>query len=262
MTLARWTLSFLRPYRARVLAIVALSLLEIALAALAPWPLKAVVDNVLGGHPLPAPLAAPALALSGGSAAALLAVIVVAGLLLQLASEIVLMTHTQLQVDTAQRLVYDLRRSLLSHLRALSLRRRVAARTADGVYRLETDAYCINDLVIGGVFPLAMAVIKLGVMFAILVRLDLTLALLSLVVVPFLWMALRYYTGRIVDRAERVKALESSLVQRMYEILSSIKVVKSFAREGHELGRFRAAGDDTMHARLRLTRQESPSRSW
>ena len=50
MSLAGWTLSFLRPYRARVAAIVALSLLEIGLAALAPWPLKAVVDNVLGGQ--------------------------------------------------------------------------------------------------------------------------------------------------------------------------------------------------------------------
>src|SRR6185503_7268396 len=91
----------------------------------------------------------------------------------------------------------------------------------------------------------------------ILIRLDLTLALLSLVVVPFLWMALRYYARKMVDRAERVKALESSLVERMYEILSSIKVVKSFARESHELGRFRSAGNDTMRARLRLTWQES-----
>jgi ABC-type multidrug transport system fused ATPase/permease subunit len=61
----------------------------------------------------------------------------------------------------------------------------------------------------------------------------------------------------MVDRAERVKALESALVDRMYEILSSIRVVKSFARERHELGRFGAAGDDTMRARLRLTWQES-----
>ena len=257
MTLAGWTLSLLRPYRARVVVIVALSLLEIALAALAPWPLKAVVDNVLGGHALPSAVAGPAQMLAGGSTVGLLTVIVVAGLLLQLTSELVLMAHTQIQVDTAQRLVYDLRRSLLSHLQALSLRHHVAARTADGVYRLETDAYCINDLVIGGVFPLAMAVIKLAVMFAILIRLDRTLALLSLVVVPFLWMALRYYSKKMVDRAERVKALESSLVDRMYEILSSIKVVKSFARERYELGRFGAAGDQTMRARLRLTWEES-----
>jgi len=257
MTLAGWTLSFLRPYRARVAAIVALSLLEIGLAALAPWPLKAVVDNVLGGHPLPAGVAAPAQALSGGSAAGLLAMIVVAGLLLQLASEIVLMAHTQLQVDTGQRIVYDLRRSLLSHLLDLPLRHHVATRTADGVYRLEADAYCVNDLVMGGAFPLAMAVIKLAVMFGILVRLDLTLALLSLVVVPFLWASLRYYARRMVDRAERVKALESSLVERMFEILASVKVIKSFTREGHELRRFGDAGDATMRARLRLTWQES-----
>ena len=68
---------------------------------------------------------------------------------------------------------------------------------------------------------------------------------------------LRYYARRMVDRAERVKALESSLVERMFEILSSIKVIKSFARERHELGRFSDAGDDTMRARLRLTWQES-----
>jgi ABC-type multidrug transport system fused ATPase/permease subunit len=257
MTLAGWTLSLLRPYRARVVAIVALSLLEIALAALAPWPLKAVVDNVLGGHPLPPLVAGPAQALSGGSVTWLLGVIVIAGLLLQLTSELVAMAHTQIQVDTGQRIVYDLRRSLLAHLQALSLRHHVAARTADGVYRLESDAYCVNDLVIAGVFPLATAVIKLAVMFVILVQLDRTLALLSLVVIPFLWMALRYYSRRMVDRAERVKALESSLVERMFEILSSVKVVKSFARERHELARFGAAGDDTMRARLRLTWQES-----
>src|SRR5688572_24269385 len=118
MTLAGWTLSFLRPYRGRVTAILTLSLLEIGLAALAPWPLKAVVDSVLGGHPLPSLVAGPAQALSGGNTIALLVVIVAAGLLLQLASEIVLMAHTQIQVSTAQRIVYDLRLSLLSHLQA------------------------------------------------------------------------------------------------------------------------------------------------
>src|SRR5688572_7645622 len=238
MTLAGWTLSFLRPYRARVAAVVALALLEIGLAALAPWPLKAVVDNVLGGHPLPPSIAGPLQALSGGSAVGLLAVIVVAGLLLQIASEIVAMAHTQIQVDTGQRIVYDLRRSLLTHLQALSLRHHVAARTADGVYRLDADAYCVNDLVIGGVFPLATAVLNLVVMFAILLQVDATLGLLSLAVVPFLYLSLRHYARTMNDRAEEVKAQESSLVERAFEILSSIAAIKSFARERHEQRRF------------------------
>jgi ABC-type multidrug transport system fused ATPase/permease subunit len=250
-------LSFLRPYRARVVLISLLATLEIGLVALAPWPLKAVVDNVLGGRPLPPALAAFVAPVVGNSTVALLLLIVAAGLLLQISSEVVLMIHTQLQVDSGQRIVYDLRARLLAHLQALGLRHHVAAKTADSVYRLEADAYCVNDLVMGGVFPLATAFLKLAVMFTILARLDLPLALLSLCVVPFLYACLRYYSIRMTDRAERVKESESALVERLYEILSSIKVVKSFARERYELGRFVETGSQTMRARLRLTWQES-----
>ena len=80
MSLVSWTLSFLRPFRARVLVISLLALTEIGLAALAPWPLKLVVDNVLGDPPLPGPLAALAAAFGGPSHAALLVLIVVTGL--------------------------------------------------------------------------------------------------------------------------------------------------------------------------------------
>jgi ABC-type multidrug transport system fused ATPase/permease subunit len=61
----------------------------------------------------------------------------------------------------------------------------------------------------------------------------------------------------MLERAERVKALESTLIERAFEILSSVAAVKSFTRERHELARFSSSGDDTMRARLRLTWQES-----
>jgi len=257
VSLLAWTLSFLRPHRARVATITALAVVEVGFGALAPWPLKTVVDNVFGGQPLPGPLAGLAQATVGTNVVALLFAVVLAGLVLQLMSEVVMMLHTQLQVSTGQRILYDLRARLFDHLLALGLRHHVVTRTADSVYRLEADAYCVNDLAIGGIFPLTTAALKLVVMFAILARLDLSLALLSLSVVPFLYACLRYYSTRMVDRAERVKQLESSLVERMFEILSSIRVVKSFAREPHELGRFNRVGEETMRARLRLTWQES-----
>jgi ABC-type multidrug transport system fused ATPase/permease subunit len=89
-----------------------------------------------------------------------------------------------------------------------------------------------------------------------------TLAALSLVVVPFLYVSLRHYSGRMVDRNERVASLESSLVARAYETLASIAVVKSFARERHELDRFVRAGAETMRARLDLTLQEAWLSVW
>ena len=257
MTLVSWTLSFLRPYRGRALIIASLTVLEIGLAALAPWPLKLVVDTVLGGAPLPGPLATRLPIGVISSAAGLLVAIVVVGLLIQLAGEIVRMIHTQLQVQMGQRIVYNLRATLLAHLQALPLRHHVLTRTANSVYRLDADAHCVDDLIIGGLFPLTLAALNLAVMFVVLVYLDLTLALLSLTVAPFLYVCLRHYAGTMTDHAERVKALESTLIERAFEILSTVAAVKSFTRERHELARFSRDGDETMQARLTLTWQES-----
>jgi ATP-binding cassette subfamily B protein/subfamily B ATP-binding cassette protein MsbA len=251
-----WTLSFLRPYRTRVLAISILSIAEVGLSALAPWPLKIVVDSVLGDHPLPERFAG-FMASTGAHRVALLVIVVVAGLLVQTANEVLRMIQTQLQVDTGQRIVYGLRARLLAHLQDLPLRHHILTRTADSVYRLDADAHCVDDLVIGGVFPLAAAVLNLGVMFVILVYLDTALALLSLAVVPFLYLCLRYYARTMTERAERVKTLESTLIDRAFEILSSVAAVKSFARERHELTRYSQSGDEAMRARLSLTWQES-----
>ena len=79
----------------------------------------------------------------------------------------------------------------------------------DAVYRIDVDAYAIENLVISGLFPLVTSVASLLVMFSILASLDTTIALLSLAVVPFLFLCLRYYMTELVSRAEHVKGLES-----------------------------------------------------
>ena len=252
-----WSLAFLRGYPLQVVAMVSAATAEIALAALAPWPLKLLVDNVLAGDPWPALLADTVETITGDSVLTLLVLVAAAGLIVQLLLEIVRAAGTQVQVSTGQRIVYDLRARLLAHLQALPLRHHLERRTADGVYRLDADAYCVNDLAIGGAFPLATAALNLSVMFAILVRLDPMLGLLSLAVAPFLYVSLRHYSRTMTERAEGVKAEEATLIERAYEILSSVATIKSFARERYELDRFTRTGDDTRQARLRLTWQES-----
>ncbi|MDH3423713.1 MAG: ABC transporter transmembrane domain-containing protein, partial [Gemmatimonadota bacterium] len=191
MNVVTWTLGFLRPYRRPAAAILALSIVEVGLAALAPWPLKVIVDYVLSGLPLPEGLAAITPAAIAGSAVALLIVVVLAGLFIQVVSEVIRMIHTQMQVQVAQRVVYTLREELLAHLQALPLRHHVLTPTADSVYRLDADAHCVDDLIIGGVFPLLLAALNLAVMFVVLLYVNVTLALLSLVVAPFLFVCLR-----------------------------------------------------------------------
>jgi ATP-binding cassette subfamily B protein/subfamily B ATP-binding cassette protein MsbA len=252
-----WMLEYMRPYRAKVALLAVLLVSEIGLGALAPWPLAVVIDYVLGGKAFPewAMPWIPAAALD--HRIALLIFIVVAGVVLQVVNQLVSAYGTQVQVDTGQRMVYDLRGKLFAHLTSLGLHHHITTSTADAVYRVDVDAYAIENLVMSGLFPLATSIIALTVMFGVLLRMNVTIALLSLTVVPFMYLCLRFYTRTLVNREERVKELEAKLIGRLYETFGAMKLVKSFARETFELSRYTTTGVTTMKARVKLTWQQS-----
>ncbi|PYR95137.1 MAG: ABC transporter ATP-binding protein [Acidobacteria bacterium] len=257
VSLVRWIASYMRPYRWRLALLALVSVVEVGVGALTPWPLKVVVDNVLSGQPMPhgfLPLASLA---DHVSPATVLAVVLLAGLALQILDQWVSMLHTQIQVQTGQRLVFDLRARLFAHLQALDMRHHTSVSAGDAVYRLDADAYCVDNLVMTGLFPMGSAALTLIVMLAILVKIDPLLATLALIVVPFLYWLLRVYTGPLGERAESVKELESTLSERLYETFSAIRVVKSFARERYEQERFGTRSTSAMQARVRLTWDES-----
>jgi ATP-binding cassette subfamily B protein len=257
--LLRWAISFLWPYRKRVVLLAVLLLSQVILGALQPWPLKIAIDYVIehDRNPFPEPYGSWVLPLTGGHWMALLVFIVIGGVVLQILNELASAYGVKVQIDAGQRMVYSLRYRLFEHLQALGLNHHITTSTGDAVYRIDVDAYSIENLVMSGLFPLATSVTTLCVMFVILFRMDRTVALLSLTVVPFLYLCLRYYTSTMVNREEHVKELEAKLIARLYETFSAIRVVKSFAREPHERRRYSSAGDETMHARITLTWQQA-----
>jgi ATP-binding cassette subfamily B protein/subfamily B ATP-binding cassette protein MsbA len=257
-----WMLEYLKPYRNRVALLSVLLVSEIVLGALQPWPLAIVIDYVLtpasvGGKSFPASIQPWIDTFTHGNQFVLLVTVVILGVVLQVVNQFVSAYGTQVQVDTGQRMVYDLRGKLFSHLTALGLSHHITTSTADAVYRVDVDAYAIENLVMSGLFPLATSTIALAVMFGWLFYMNVTIALLSLTVVPFLYLCLRFYTRTLVNREERVKELEAKLLGRLYETFGAMKLVKSFAREPYELQRYKTNGVTTMDARIAITWQQS-----
>ena len=255
-SLLQWTLSFLKPYRGRVMLLAVFLMIEVVLGALQPWPIKVVIDYVLVQNPIPEPFRTWLEVIHAGNRTVLLVTLVIAGIVLQVTKEIVTACSTQVQVETGQRVVYSLRYRLLQHLQSLGMYHHITSSTGDAVYRVDVDAYAIENLLLGG-FPLVTSAETLVVMFVILMRVDRQVALLSLGVVPFLYVAIRFYISTLMGREERVKELESKLAERLYETFSAMRLVKSFAREDHETSRYAKAGDQTMAARISLTWQQS-----
>ena len=252
-----WVLSFLRPYHGRLALLSVLLLFEVGLGVLHPWPLAIVLDYVLAGRALPSAITGWVAWITQGNRVTMLVMVVVAGVVLNLINQFVTLHATQIQVWTGQRLVYDLRYKLFQHLQSLGLHHHVTTNTGDAVYRIDVDAYSIDNLVISGLFPLASSVAALVVMFGFMVKIDLSIALLSLSVVPFLYLSIRHYMRTLSGRIDRVKDLESKLQEGLYEVFAAMRLVKSFGREPFEGARYRTAGDAVMSARIDITWRES-----
>jgi ATP-binding cassette, subfamily B, bacterial len=258
-----WICRYLRPYRGGVSTLAALSAAEITLRVLSPWPLKAVIDHVIGSAPPPRWLLTglipfnAALSFVANPRDRMLLSVVVAGLAIQIAHPSVLMFHSRLTAATGHRMVRDLRERLFAHLQALTIAHHGRTPTGDSIYRLESDACCLEHIVLRGLFPIVFSALTLAVMFVVLAGIDLQLALVSLAIIPFLYGWLRFYTKRMRPTATRAKQLESAMVQRLHESISLLRLVKSYAREDFEQHRFSDAAGVALEARLASVRQES-----
>jgi ATP-binding cassette subfamily B protein len=243
----------LRPYSSRLLALAGLSVAEVALRVTLPWPMKVVVDHAVAGAMPPRWI----VAISGMSRESWLLFAVTAGIVVQMAHQAVLMAHTRIHAVTGYQLTRDLRQRLFMHLQALGLRHHARLPVGDAVYRLQSDAAFLDQLLVRGVLPLIFSATTLVVMFAVLARIDLLLALTSLVIVPLLYAWIRWYGRRLGPSAATTHASEARLTARLQESFSAIRLVKSFAREPYESTRFAGIAGDAMQARVTLTGREA-----
>jgi ATP-binding cassette subfamily B protein len=243
----------LKAYKWHLLLLAALAFAEVVLRVAMPWPMKAVVDHALGDVPPPEWLTR----FAGTTREGWLVFGVIGGILVQVVHQTVLMAHTLLHTRTGQSLTRDLRQRLFMHLQALSLRHHARMPVGEVAYRLQSDATFLDQLLVRGILPLVFSTTTLIVMFGILMTIDRQLALVSLTVVPFLFIWIRWSARRIRPRAEQTHALESRLTARLHESFSAIRLIKSFAREPYESRRFAGAINEAMEARVTLSTREA-----
>jgi ATP-binding cassette subfamily B protein len=237
-----------RPYGLLITGSLLIGLLASPLALLTPLPYKIVLDSALGSRPLPLFLRVLFPADPGDSTVLFLA----AGLCLAVA----LLTQLQsaasafLSGYTSERMVLDFRARLFRHAQRLSLGYHDKQGTADAVYRIQTDALALQNLVIEGVLPLIVSVFTLAGMIFFTACLDWQLALAALAVCPVLFFLSRSYRCRLRRRAREVKKLESSAMSIVQEILAALRVVKAFGQEDREEERLVRRSVEGVWARL------------
>jgi len=250
----RRVLRYMRPYWPVALAAVVGSLTATAAGLLTPWPMKILVDSVLGSEPLPRVL--QPLGLTAFSKASLLAVVVVGGFALAAATNVVTVVtgYVTTRLDLAMTL--DFRSDLFQKAQRLSMTYHDQRRSGMIIYIINSMAGSATSVLMT-VLPLVQNGLMLAGMFWISFQLNPRLALLSLSVVPFLYYSVGYYSTHIRQRLITVKGMEGESLSIIHEAVSMLRVIVAFGREDHEFGRFRSQGERANDARLKVTlRQE------
>ncbi|MGY1688882.1 ABC transporter ATP-binding protein [Geodermatophilus sp. SYSU D01105] len=219
-----------------------------ALSLAAPWPLAFLVDSALGDRRPPEFVST----LVGTSPWRMIVFAVLLGLFLTFLSNAVSILNAYVQTRLEQRMIFDLRSDLFSHVQRLSLAFHDRTRTGGLMFAINYQAASVGEITVS-VLPLAQNVLTVAGMGFIAYRFDPRLALLALTIVPAIYYSTHVYANRVEPRLRNVRALEGNSLSIVHEAMSMMRVIVAFGRERYEHQRFRSQGREAVDARIDVT---------
>ncbi len=221
---------------------------------LQPWPLKIVLDSVIGPQSSPWRLDALAGVFNSGHPKMALLVLLCVGLLLvDLIMGVLMVISTYVLVAIGLRMVFKLRCRLFAHVQKLSLRFHDTTTVGDSLYRVTWDSYCVQSVFNSGLIPAITSGAKLAGIAVIMLFCDWSVALVTLGVSAPLMLLIRFMDKPMTEHSMRVHERESEISTRVQETLSGIRAVQAFGQEMRESERFRLHAESSLRANLRLT---------
>src|SRR5213082_1659393 len=153
-----------------------------------------------------------------------------------------------------QKVIFDLRSDLYSHIQLLPLRWFDNRATGDLMTRILEDVTSMERVLIDGIEQGTVAVLQIIIVLAGMFYLSAKLTLVGLAPVPFLAGGALWYTLTAHRRYRLQRRAASDMNSLLHDNLSGIRQIKSFVREGEEHGRFNKVSDELRRATLIVMR--------
>ncbi|MCV7211893.1 ABC transporter ATP-binding protein [Mycolicibacterium canariasense] len=254
----RLILELIRPYRWLVAGIFGVLLIQIAMGLAAPWPLKVVLDSVVGDHPLPGwlhGLLQPMLGGEGRMHIAGLAAIMV--IVIAVIAALATYAANYLTETVGQRIGNDLRTRAYHHLQQLSLNYFDTHRVGPILSTLTDDVDTIQDFASASTLGIATDLLTIFGMLVVMLWLQWDFTLVALAVAPLLLLFVSRIRKAVKAATHEVRRRESDIVAVAEEGLQSIRVVKAFDREDLQERQLALAGQQAVDAALNARRVKS-----
>jgi ATP-binding cassette, subfamily B, bacterial len=235
-------------------AVLGTMLLKTGIDLLKPWPMVILVDHVLQQKPVSNGLKTLIDWLPGSASTdGLILWAVAATVLIFLLGWIAQVADAYANISFGQRIVYDLAADLFAKLQQLSLRFHASKSVGDNIRRVTSDCTCVSVIVKDAVVPLISALVGLVMMFVILWRIDTTLTLLAIAVVPYMALIFFIYAKPMMERGWQQQEIEGRGFDVVEQTFAAIPIVQAFGRERENERRLQANLNESLTATLSLT---------
>jgi ATP-binding cassette, subfamily B, bacterial len=153
-----------------------------------------------------------------------------------------------------QKVIFDLRSDLYSHIQMLPLRWFDNRATGDLMTRILEDVNSVERMLIDGIEQGVVAVLQLVIVLGMMFYLSPSLAVVGLAPMPLLAGGALWYTLTAHRRYRVQRRASSAMNSLLHDNLAGIRQIKSFVREREEHTRFNSVSDQLRHATLVVMR--------
>jgi len=164
------------------------------------------------------------------------------------------MGHSYLTTWVSQRIIADFRTHLFAHVQTLAVSFFARRRTGELLSRLMNDVTVIQSVVTETPIDTAKQLVTFVGGIGFLLAMNWRLCLLILVLLPLLVLVARFFGRKLKALSTSIQDQTASLSTLIEEVISGIRIVKSFVQTKREETRFAAQLEHTLSLTLRRAR--------
>ena len=244
-------LKLLKPYSGLLLIAFVAAIGEGIADLASPWPLKLVFDDILKPRNNANWLNRLVLSIAGSDTLMMLKIAAVSALAIAVFGAISSYVEKSCTTTVGQWVMHDLRRTLYAHIQRLSLSFHDESQTGDLISRVTSDIDSVQSFVTSGLLSVLIDCLTLAGMVGIMFYMNWRFTLIALSIAPLLFLVVFRYTRLIRKSSREVRKKEGQIVSIVQEVLTSIRVVKAFAREEYEQKRLEEESLESVEIALR-----------
>lgn len=222
-------MKFVKPYKWMIALTIVIGVIKFAIPLFMPLLMKIIIDDVIS----------PTSGLAPGEATKQLFLWVGGTMLLFFIIRPPVEYYRQYYAQyVSNKILYDIRENLYSHLQKLSLRYYSNTRAGEIISRVINDVEQTRNFVMIGLMNVWLDIATIVIAVGIMLTMDIPLTIVTLLAFPFYGYSVKHFFGKLRELTRKRSQALADVQSYLHERVNGVSVIKSFALEDVERKRF------------------------